>query len=222
MVRAYGKLAVPKALRPNKNKEQRATRVCWFLVHGMWPGDLHVLHTCDNPPCVQPAHLWLGTIDDNQKDSMRKGRRPTGDAHGLRLHPDAVKRGEANPMATITAEQVQIIRAYGRLGYPHWQIAHGLHLPRHTIRNVLRRVSWTHLPDTQDPHFVNRLGPIQPVKKQAPGEDNPNARLTSEGVRAIRAELAEGLTHRRIAERYHVSQSLISLIARRRIWAHID
>lgn len=53
----------------------RANRVAWAFHNATDPGDLHVCHTCDNPPCCNPAHLFLGTTQDNMKDMVRKGRR---------------------------------------------------------------------------------------------------------------------------------------------------
>lgn len=50
-----------------------AHRVSWLLAHGD-PGDLHVLHSCDNPRCVRPEHLFLGTRSDNMQDMVRKDR----------------------------------------------------------------------------------------------------------------------------------------------------
>jgi hypothetical protein len=148
MVKGYGKCFVPKALRPpeNANKDQRATRVGWFLLHGVWPGDLHVLHTCDNPPCTNPAHWWTGTMDDNQKDSMRKGRRPTGEKHGLRLHPEALRRGEDNPAAKLTEADVWGIHALIALGYGNAEITRMWPLTTaNNVGSIRRRNSWRHL-----------------------------------------------------------------------------
>lgn len=51
-----------------------AHRVAWTLVHGDIPDTLWVLHHCDNPPCVRPTHLFLGTAADNTLDMIQKGR----------------------------------------------------------------------------------------------------------------------------------------------------
>ena len=51
-----------------------ASRVSWEHFEGPIPEGFHVLHTCDNPRCVNPSHLFLGTNDDNCKDKAQKGR----------------------------------------------------------------------------------------------------------------------------------------------------
>ena len=59
----------------------QAHRVSWEMVNGPIEKDLWVLHRCDNPPCVNPAHLFLGTNEDNIKDKLNKKRHTFGDRH---------------------------------------------------------------------------------------------------------------------------------------------
>src|SRR4051794_28758206 len=73
--RGYGRAQVGKQRR-------RAHRVVWERAVGPIPKGLCVLHRCDNPPCINPHHLWLGTKRDNTRDMMAKGRNSNGRKRG--------------------------------------------------------------------------------------------------------------------------------------------
>lgn len=67
----YGSFAI------TRDYKVTAHRLAWVLAFGEIPEALYVLHKCDNPPCVNPEHLFLGTINDNNQDRTKKGRTRT-------------------------------------------------------------------------------------------------------------------------------------------------
>ena len=82
-----------------RGKPVKAHRVSWFLAHGEWPTQ-HVLHHCDNPPCVRPDHLFEGSHADNMRDAASKGK------------IIGFQKGVAHPWARkLTPEQVEEIRS---------------------------------------------------------------------------------------------------------------
>lgn len=96
-----------------KWKAMGAHRAAWEVTNGPIPKGLCVLHTCDNPPCVNPSHLKLGTVQENNADKVLKGRQARGDSHGSRTCPDRVPRGERNGSAKMRArlDEVEAILA---------------------------------------------------------------------------------------------------------------
>ena len=107
-----------------------AHRYSYELSRGPIPDGLCVCHRCDNPPCCNPDHLFLGTVAENNADRDKKGHVARGERSPHRLHPESYPRGDAhyarrvpgvrsgerNGRHVLTEEQVREIRACWRLG----------------------------------------------------------------------------------------------------------
>jgi hypothetical protein len=119
---------------------QRAHRVAYVLCIAPVPPGLSVLHNCpggDNPSCVNPEHLFLGTQLDNVQDCIRKGR--------TRLR--AAPAGERNPHAKLTEDDVRSIRAKVAAGVPQTRIQVEYDLSRAGVQRIVSRRAWMHVPD---------------------------------------------------------------------------
>ena len=110
-----------------------AHRVAHLLFIGPIPEGMCILHRCDNPPCVNPEHLFLGTRTDNNEDKKQKGR-------------CASLSGERNPKARLTENQVRFIF------FQYWTgKATQTQLVRHqnigftVVNDIVRGNSWKHL-----------------------------------------------------------------------------
>lgn len=118
-----------------------AHRVAYKLAVGPIPDGKGICHTCDNPPCVRPTHLFPGSAKDNSDDKIRKGR--------ARLAPPQC--GEANSNSRLTREQVAEIRRLhalkgNRQRGPQTikQLARQFSVSRTTIGNIVARRQWKH------------------------------------------------------------------------------
>ena len=134
-----------------------AHRVAWILAHGDIPEGMCVLHRCDNPPCCNPEHLFLGTQADNIADMHAKGRarKAVGDQHPRRLHPEKwarernhthlhpeTVRGEKNPRAKLTRAKVEELRSRHACGESLRELARQLQMDRSTISDAVKGVTW--------------------------------------------------------------------------------
>lgn len=115
------------------NQRIPAHRWAAALVYGP-NDDLFVLHHCDNPPCVNPAHLRYGTLADNIADMVSRGRL---------VNP----RGEENGNARLTAEDVRQIRALHMDGEPFSRLAVIYKISGTHARDVCEGKYWKHLSD---------------------------------------------------------------------------
>ena len=115
--------------KPNCRKKTRCTahRLSFIAHHGSIPEGLLVMHLCDNPGCINPAHLVVGSHDANMVDMKLKGRAPHGSKH---------------PRAKLTTEQAQEIRVLAKYGYAHEDLAVMFQVSRPTITKVANGTSY--------------------------------------------------------------------------------
>lgn len=129
-----------------QRRQWRAHRAAYALTYED-PGSLFVLHHCDNPSCVRPDHLWLGTNDDNMSDMVAKGRSKRGTSNASHIAGGAYQRGEKNGRAKITEVQVLEIRSraipYRRGIYAELGREYGLTAV--AIRNIVNGKLWSHV-----------------------------------------------------------------------------
>lgn len=139
-------------------RRTNAHRASWMLHNGEVPSDKPIVcHTCDNPSCVNPEHLFVGTGKDNSQDMARKGRQVSGlklhperaargNASGRYTKPERTARGERNGLAKLTGENVVKIRtAYSEGGVTQAELALQYSVTRALIGHIVRRRIWQHV-----------------------------------------------------------------------------
>jgi hypothetical protein len=168
-------------------------RVAWELTHGPIPKGMVVCHSCDNPPCVRPDHLFLGTQRANLRDAAAKNR---------------TMRGEDHVFHRLTEAQVLAIRRRHAEGTSQADLAREYGLHHQHVRNIVVGRNWRHLPISTN---LGRIGDR--------GERHRSAKLTAEKVRAIRADPR---VNHILATEYGVSDMAISNVKRRKTWGHVD
>ena len=120
----YGQLRVNGRL-------PKAHRLAWEIEYGPIPDGLYVLHKCDNPPCCNPAHLFLGTHADNMRDRNEKGR---------------TARGIQNPTGKLTRDSVRQVRTLYATGkFSQMQLGKRFGVSFQTIGSIVRREKWAWL-----------------------------------------------------------------------------
>jgi hypothetical protein len=117
-------------IRDTGNKYIRSHRLSYELHIGPIPDDMLVLHACDNPSCVNPSHLFLGTHQENTNDRVKKGR----SAHG-----------EGNGSARLTRSQVLDIRKRAGEWGSQKALAKEYGVSSSRINEIVNRVTWTHI-----------------------------------------------------------------------------
>jgi len=139
---------------------RQSHRISYEIHVGLVPPGLCVLHHCDNPPCVNPDHLHLGTIADNNNECKQRGRTacgdkngsrtcpgsmPRGDAHWMRRTPWRVPRGSLRANSKLDESSVAMIRAACKLGAKRKDLAARFGVCPSTITWITTGKMWKHV-----------------------------------------------------------------------------
>lgn len=109
-----------------------AHRASYIVFKGAIDDGLFVCHSCDNPPCMNPEHLWLGTNKENLRDMASKNR-------------GGIAKGERNGFSKLDEESVRVIRRLRSEGKSLREIGSLFNVTEACVSQVARRVSWRHV-----------------------------------------------------------------------------
>lgn len=117
----------------NNSITTKAHRLSWIISNGDIPDGMVICHKCDNPSCVNPNHLFIGTIKDNNLDKEAKGR-----ARGT--------PGERNFGAILNEKQVNAIRfLYDSGKFSTYDLSDIFQVSRNAISRIVNRITWRHI-----------------------------------------------------------------------------
>lgn len=178
-----------------------AHRFSWELHRGLVPEGLMVLHECDNPKCVRPDHLFLGTNLDNIDDMVKKERQSRGETHG---------------MHRLTEADVLAARERYATGESVEDLARQLGVARVTMQQAITGRTWKHLPGLSKAQ-LRAAAKSNHAARTRRGEHHPNARVTGAmGDTMCAAYLRGEGTQRQVAARFGVSQKALQTALRTR------
>lgn len=174
----------------------RAHRFSYVYFHKETIGkEDYVCHACDNPPCVNPDHLFVGTARENIEDMMKKGRH-------------WALKGEEAPNAKLSEDDVLKILKDPR---PDAALANQYGVAVSTISGIKRRIRWQSV-------NVSKEEVVRGKKAGNPGEKHYSTNLTESDVREIRSKKLAG---KDLAVKFNVSRATICDIQKRRSWKHV-
>lgn len=131
-----------------EGKQQYVHRLSWVANNGPIPDGIMVCHHCDNPACINPNHLFLGTAKQNSEDMVKKGRAnggaPSGDKNPASINPEIVQ-GIKNGNAKLTDEDVRDIRSLCEFGILQKDIAYVFGIRQCHVSRINKRQSWRHI-----------------------------------------------------------------------------
>lgn len=128
----YGRIGIDAV------RVEYAHRVSWTIHKGHIPKGLIVMHACDNPRCVNPDHLSVGTKSDNTQDMLKKGR-------GYAPFRDKSRWGEAHHNSKLTEKEVREIRRKYEKGAALRALGREYGIDGKQVSNIVKRLQWRHV-----------------------------------------------------------------------------
>jgi hypothetical protein len=179
-----------------------ASRQAWILINERpMPQALYSCHHCDNPPCCNPWHLFVGTQRDNMQDARRKGR---------------VQRcaGESSSVARLNNAAIALIWSMHKEGIGAVATAKHLQVSTGAVQAVLEYRTWSQ---------ISKLYSDGPSRRgRLRGDHHSQARLTSTAIPQIWEWHRQGRSITAIADALHVARTTISSVLRYETWGHIS
>lgn len=176
-----------------------ASRVAWIYANGPISKGQQVCHSCDNRKCVNPDHLFLGSIADNMQDKVAKNRQAKGSKIGVSI---------------LNEQMVLDIRKMRISGCEFEEIAKTFNISWWLVRSLCKDRHWKHVP------LGDESSAVKHIRKPPKGSAQWKAKLTEEKVTEIKKMLAEGMIVKTIAEKMNISLSAIYDIKQGRTWTH--
>lgn len=139
----YGKFGIGRC--GSTARMERAHRISYAIVFGAITAGFCVLHKCDNPSCVRPSHLRLGTQLENVDDMIFKGRVASGERHNSKTKPLSIAHGERKPNSKLTRRDVLAMRFSWKLfGLTIASISRCFSISDRAAADALKGKNWKH------------------------------------------------------------------------------